>query len=328
MTNWEIRDYDREFFAKHLESFVPDRIFDAHAHLYELSHWSRPTALDHGPDPVTLEVFREQMDWITPGRPTSGLFFGAGFHAGFQASNDFVQKEVAKDSGSFAHYLVPPTMDPELLRQEVRSRKMAGLKVYHSFITGKPSWTADIGEFLTEEHVRIAHEERLTITLHMVRDRAMADPANQERIVYYCRKYPNMKLILAHAARGFNPYHTIEGIGALAGLRNVWCDSSAVTEAGAFEAIVDTLGKDRLVWGSDYPISHMRGRCVAIGDQFVWFYEDSVDWKALAGHGKVECVFIGLESLRAMKLAATRLRLTDSDVEDIFRNNALRMLER
>ena len=32
---WEIRDYDREFFAKELDDFVPERMFDAHAHLFE-----------------------------------------------------------------------------------------------------------------------------------------------------------------------------------------------------------------------------------------------------------------------------------------------------
>ncbi|MSV30597.1 MAG: hypothetical protein EXQ52_17910 [Bryobacterales bacterium] len=168
----------------------------------------------------------------------------------------------------------------------------------------------------------------MTVTLHMVKDRAMAEPANQERIEFFCRKYPGMKLILAHAARGFNPYHTIEGIGALQGLRNVRCDTSAVTEGGAFEAIVDTLGIDRLVWGSDYPLSHQRGRCVAIGDTLARFYEDSVDWKAVAEHAKVEPLLIGLESLRALKLAVMRLRLTDSEVESIFRDNALRILER
>ncbi|MFN0165374.1 MAG: amidohydrolase family protein [Bryobacteraceae bacterium] len=328
-TTWEVRDYDLEFFEKDLNSFVPDRLFDAHAHLYRMAHWGRPTSLDHGPDPVTLEVFRSQMEWITPRRHTSGLFFGVGFNEGFSASNDFIDGEVTKDNTCFGHFLVPPTMDPELLRQEVRSRKgMVGLKVYHSFITGKASWLADIGEFLTEPHVRVAHEEGWSITLHMVRDRAMADRANQERIVEFCTRYPNMKLILAHAARGFNPHHTIEGIGALKGLRNVWCDSSAVTEAGAFEAIVETLGHDRLLWGSDYPVSHLRGRCVAIGDQFVWLYEDTLDWDTVAGHTRIRPLLIGLESLRAMKLAAMRLRLSDSQIEDIFHNNAVRMLQR
>jgi len=40
---------------------------------------------------------------------------------------------------------------------------------------------------------------------------AMADPSNQEIIRRYCRRYPGLRLILAHAGRGFNPHHTIEG---------------------------------------------------------------------------------------------------------------------
>ena len=262
---WEHRDCDQEFFDRELQSFLPSRLFDAHAHLYKKSHWGKPTAVDAGPDVIGLETYRSQMTWIAPGREITGLFFGVGFHEDFRDSNEFVAGEIAQDETCYGHLLVPPTMDPEQVREEVKRLGMRGLKVYHTFLTGKPSWTADVAEFLTEEHVRVADQEGWTITLHMVRDRAMADPANQQRIRYYCEKYPRMKLILAHAARGFNPNHTIEGIGALDGLRNVWCDTSAVTEAGAFEAIVDHLGSDRLIWGSDYPISHLRGRCVAIG---------------------------------------------------------------
>jgi predicted TIM-barrel fold metal-dependent hydrolase len=323
---WELRDYDQEFFEKELRTFVPDKLFDAHAHLYRKFHWGRPTPVDAGPDTIGLQEYRDQMTWIAPGREITGLFFGVGFHDDFRVSNEFVANEITQDKMCFGHLLVPPTLDPDQLRDEVRRLGMRGLKVYHTFITGEPSWEADVSEFLTEEHVRVANEEGWTITLHMVRDRAMADLANQQQIRYYCEKYPNIKLILAHAARGFNPFHTIEGIGALDGLRNVWCDSSAVTEAGAFEAIVEHLGCDRLMWGSDYPISHLRGRCVAIGDQFVWFYEDTVDWATVAGHTPVKPLLIGLESLRALKLAAMRLHLRDQQLEDIFSKNAINML--
>lgn len=324
---WELRDCDRDFFARELQNFVPDRIFDAHAHLYEIPHWGKSTPVAVGPQTVGLEEFRSQMEWIMPGRKVYGLFFGVGLSGEtFQASNSFVAQEVAKDPACYGQFCVPPTMDPDQLREEVKRLGMTGLKVYHTFVTGKASWNADVSDFLTEPHVRVANEEGWTITLHMVRDRAVADPANQERIRYYCEKYPNMKLILAHAARGFNPWHTIEGIRSLKGLRNVWCDSSAVTEAGAFEAIIEELGADRLLWGSDYPVSHMRGRCVAIGDQFLWLYEDTIKWDAIEKHTKIQPVLIGLESLRAMKLAAMHLHLADHQVEDIFFNNAMKML--
>jgi glutamate-1-semialdehyde 2,1-aminomutase len=172
----------------------------------------------------------------------------------------------------------------------------------------------------------VAHEEALTITLHLVKNRALADRANQVQIRSYCEKYPNMKLILAHAARGFNPFHTIEGIRALKGLRNVWCDASAVTEAGGFEAIIEALGHERLLWGSDFPISHLRGRCVAVADTFLWLYEDTLDWDKVAAYARIQPLFVGHESLRALKLAAGRMKLTHSQLEDIFYNNARRML--
>jgi hypothetical protein len=84
---------------------------------------------------------------------------------------------------------------------------------------------------------------------------------------------------------------------------------------------VETLGHSRLLWSSDFPISHRRGRCVAIGDQFLWLYEDTLDWAMVAAYAQIQPLFIGHESLRALKLAAMRLHLSDSQVEDIFYNN-------
>lgn len=324
---WELRDSDREFFAKELDSFVPAQIFDAHAHLYELPHWGSAHSVEQGPPVVGIEEFCRQVDWLTPGRKTTGLFFGVGLSEPWrEASNQFVAREVAKDAASRGQLIISPRQDPEAVRQEARSNHFVGLKVYHTFSATRPTWDSEVKAYLTEEHVRIAHEEGLSITLHMVKDRALADPSNQQQIRYYCEKYPNIKMILAHAARGFNPFHTIEGIEALRGLRNVWCDSSAVTEAGAFEAIIEVLGHDRLLWGSDFPVSHLRGRCVAIGDTFLWLYEDTVDWNTVAAHAKIQPLLVGHESLRALKLAALRMKLRDSQIEDIFYHNARRML--
>ncbi|MCX6625339.1 MAG: amidohydrolase family protein [Acidobacteria bacterium] len=128
---------------------------------------------------------------------------------------------------------------------------------------------------------------------------------------------------MAHAARGFNPHHTIEGIGALRGIGNVWCDTSAVTEAGAIEAIARTLGVGRLLWGSDAPVCHLRGRCVAIGDSFVWLTEANTDFHV--NYAPYPPVLVGLESLRALKTGCWNLGLKDSEVERIFFGNAAEM---
>jgi len=41
------------------------------------------------------------------------------------------------------------------------------------------------------------------------------DPENSATIRRYCERYPDMKLILAHAGRGFNMHHTIEVLPSL-----------------------------------------------------------------------------------------------------------------
>ena len=326
--NWELKECDQEFFQKELSTFVPDRIFDAHAHLYKTVHWGRPGETMQGPDVVTFEEYQRHMKWITPRSQTEGLFFGTGFSDDrFKDSNEFVAGEVANQRNSRGEMVVSPRMDPEEMRQEVKRLAFSGIKVYHLFVQDERTWDADIAKFLIEDHVRIANEEGWTITLHMVKQRAMAEKANQERILEYCRKYSDINLILAHAARGFNPYHTIEGIHHLKGLQNVWCDTSAVTEAGGFEAIVETLGHERLLWGSDFPVSHGRGRCIAVGDHFVWLGEETLDWKTVAAYGPIEPILLGLESLRSLKLATQRLKLSASQTEDIFSNNARSMLD-
>ena len=215
--------------------------------------------------------------------------------------------------------LITPDMDPEFIRQTVREFKFVGLKCYHVYAPSRPTFNAPIPEYLPEEHVRIAHEEGLSITLHMVRPRAMADPLNQQVIADWARKYPNSRWILAHAARGFNPHHTIEGIGVLKGIPNIWCDLSAVTEAGAFEAIARTLGVERMLWGSDVPVCHEVGRCVAIGDSFLWLSPENTKFDV--AYAPYPPVMVGLEALRALKLACWNLGLTDSQVEQIFWGN-------
>jgi hypothetical protein len=320
---WEVLESDAELFRRELDSFVPDRIFDAHAHLYDIRHFSGepPALVRSGPPYAGLETFRRQMDLIHPGRQCSGLFFGFP-HLGIdiEAANRFVAGEVATDPGSLAQMLIRPEMPAERVFDAVQRYGFSGLKCYHLYAPEHPTFDAAIPSYLPEEHVRVANELELSITLHMVRARALADPLNQQAIRRYCTHYPRMRLILAHAARGFNPHHTIQGIAALQGLENVWFDTSAVCESDALGAILQAFGPRRLLYGADFPISHLRARCVAIGDSFLWISEDNT--RLDAPYGRVQPIPIALESLRALRLACRNLNLRDSDIEAIFYGNA------
>ncbi len=144
----------------------------------------RATRSRLGPAVAGIKEFQRHADWLTPGRKTSGLFFGVGLSEEWSAaSNQFVAREVAKDAQSRGQLIVSPRQDPEQVREEVRRNKLVGLKVYHTFSPhANPTWHSDVNEYLTEDHIRIAHEAGLAITLHMVKDRALADPKNQRQI--------------------------------------------------------------------------------------------------------------------------------------------------
>lgn len=331
----ELRDDERELFERELDDFVPGRVFDAHAHLHDRDHFG-PDSICKGrqggcPERTHLVDYRRQMALLLPGRRVDGLLIPGAVDGDPAVVNPFIAEQIRDEPRCRGAMLVGPDMAPDHVRQEAQRLGMAGLKCYHVMAgrsseagESRPTWDLDIPDYLPEPLVQVADELGLSITLHMVKRRALADPRNQQTIRHYCETYPNMRMILAHAARGFNPHHTIEGIGALAGLRNVWCDCSAVADCGAMEAIIETLGHERLLYGSDYRVSHFRGRCVAIGDSFLWIYEDTVDWSDSA-YANVQPVLVGLESLRCLKLACRSTRLTDTQVEDVFYNNAARL---
>ncbi len=320
------RAADREFFERELAAFVPDKIFDAHCHVWigEDVPWRVPDVEGS----VGFDQYVRLMEDLHPGRRLGALFIGYASvdkPASVARGNAWVAEQVARDPGSYrGDFFVRPGDDPEWVRQEVRRLGLHGLKCYHTFAPITPTWEASIPDFLPESLVKVADDEGWVITLHMVRSRAVADPDNICWIRRYCETYPNMRLILAHSARGFQPAHNLEGLSHLKGLENLYFDTSANCEPLAHQAIIRILGHKRLMYGSDLPVSHSRGRSVAAADSFFFVDQETPVWNATQLSFKP--VLLGLEHLRSIKWACWSERLGDGAVEDIFWNNAATLL--
>ncbi len=333
MQNWCLTDPDRELFQRELHSFVPDEVFDAHVHWYQKTDFvpgTAPDMVDQGPDVAGLAAFTSAMQELLPGRQVDCVAFPLPHaHLDVASANQFLVDQLSGQTRgpgqprSLGQMLVTPQDDPGFIREFVRTHRLAGLKCYHLYATSQPTFQASVADFLPEAQVQVADELGLTITLHIVKSTALADPANQEWIRETCRRYPRMQLILAHAARGFNPHHTIAGIHSIAGLENVWFDTSVVTDAGALEAIIRVFGHSHVLYGSDYPVSQIRGRCVALGDSFFWISPENTQLQV--PYADLQLSLIGLEALRTLKVAALSLGLSDRQVEDIFAGNARRL---
>ena len=315
---------DREFFERELASFLPDRVFDAHTHLWRKEHtgWEFPGC----PPDVGYPEYLRLMQDLHPGRRMAALFIPAvqpTEQGLFTEQNEWVARAVAADPACRGLFFIRPEDDPEWVRQEVRRMGLHGLKCYHTMASVQPTWEAEIPDYLPESLVRVAHEEGWVITLHMVRSRAAADPTNIRWIRHYCEHYPDMKLILAHSARGFQPTHNLEGLPQLTGFDNLYFDTSVNCEPVAHQAIIRLIGHDKLMYGTDLPVSHLRGRHLGAADSFVWLYQESPVWGEK--HLSIQPVLIGLEHLRSIKWACWSERLDDRAVEDIFWNNAARL---
>lgn len=314
---------DNTFFARELASFVPDKVFDAHAHLWHPEFYQE-VGLPHIPRMAGYSEFCSFFKALCPGREIAALFIPHFYLPGREGQgSEWLADQVHSNSHCRGEVFIHPNDNPESIKEQVCRLGLDGFKCYHTYASTKPTWQADMPEYLPEDFVRLADSQGWVITLHLVKSRAVADPSNIHWIRYYCKKYPSMKLILAHSARGFQPQHNLEGLPQLRGLDNLYFDASANCEPIAHQAVVRILGHKKLLYGSDFPIALERGRSVAVADSFLWLYKSSPVWQEK--HACIKPVLVALEHLRSLKWACWSERLSDTQVEDIFWNNAVRL---
>lgn len=322
---WNSTRFDEEI-AQELQSFLPSRMFDAHAHVYCVRHQTPPRQsgpLGTGPGIVGIDVWRKHMaQQVGDNRCRDGLFFPDPVIRPecLEDANHFLLTQLEEHPGCRGLLLVSPRQTVDAIGPLADHPQIAGFKVYHTFSRQQPTTGAAVETFLPDQVWDLCHRLGALIMLHLVRDKALADPLNQRYLRDMCQRWPNARLVLAHAGRGFRARNTIEGAASLRGLDNVWFDSSVVCESEALLPVLDHFGPRKLLWGSDFPVSQMRGRCVSIGDGFTWLDGDT---RLDVGEKPTQ---VGLESLRALQIACERFGCSAEDLQSIFHDNAIDLL--
>lgn len=324
MNNWTFTERDAAIAAE-LQKQLPDALFDAHAHIYRLAdaRGHEDALWKGGPAEGSYAEWKRHVGrQVGEHRLRGGLFFPYPvLGCDMEASNQYLAGQL--QPGSCGLMLVGPDYPRE--NALALLPKFAGFKPYHVFSKSKPTWNAPIQDYLPAWAWELADKHGLVIMLHMVRDAALADPVNQREIRAMLTKYPGAKLILAHSARGFHSRNTVNGIASLRGLENVWFDCSGICEPAATVAILREFGPRRLMWASDFPITDRRGKCVTIGDGFTWINPANID-TANPNSPALTTWPVGLESLNALLEACRQLGLNAADRQNIFHDNAARLL--
>ncbi len=320
---------DEALIDRYLKGFIPDEVYDIHAHPYQAAHFA-PGAWKflEGEDWLGCAAHVAALKKYMSATTIHGLYFGLPHQTGNrEAMNTWVASQVREHGTALSRALrvTAPQDDPETVAAELRSRTFIGLKVYHCYADRPDTMNAGVTEYIPEWMWEILHEVKGILLLHIVRDGAMDDPGNQEEIRRLCLQYPGVRLILAHVARSFNYRNARSGLYTVADLDNVVIDTSAITESESFAAAIKILGPKRILWGSDFPVSEMRGRCVTTASHFYWLHPEVLrpDYRPPTTS---QMTLVGLESLITLREACEDAGLNREDIDGIFRENALRFL--
>ncbi len=217
--------HDQQIWDEELHDFVPDRVFDAHIHMFHPEH-VRATSPSTA-NPWSFADFSTLQKWaarLYPGRETHFLVLGTpAVGIDVDAHNHWCIEQVRQDPQSRMNRLVTPACRVQDIERDVRERGFIGLKPYRLFSTTGDIAQCRMHEFLTHEQLGLANEMGLWVTMHLSRFHGCADEFNLSDLQEFTgSRYPNIKWILAHCARSFTYWPIRKAIDRLRDMPNIW----------------------------------------------------------------------------------------------------------
>ncbi len=325
---------DLPFYRRYLEAFLPERIIDVHAHVGSRRHEDRSAtrpaswAFQICAAMPTEGLFRIYSK-LFPGkeiRPVCFAFPRPSMR--LDEANPYTARTV-KERGGWSLLVTRPCWSEEDVLQRVEADGHVGLKPYLSMVEGMPEEQVTIFDFLPPHHLQLADQHGWLVMLHIPRAERLADPVNICQIKEICATYPRIKLIIAHVGRAYCPRYAIVGLPALRACTGLYYDISANCNQEVFELLIQQVGPQRILFGSDLPIVAMRARRVCEGDHYI-NYVRHAHWEDEHTKRKPEeedtFTFFLYEELAAFRRASQATGLGRADIEDVFYNNAWRLL--
>ena len=178
---------------------------------------------------------------------------------------------------------------------------------------------------MPEHQIEVAHDLGLIIMMHLSRADAIGDEQNLADLKRLTTCYPRAKWILAHCARSYSAWPIERAGSRLSELPNVWFDTSSVCESDAIEALIRSVGPDRVMYGSDdVPVGVLRGKYIAFG--YGWAYLSPENHQLNLSHCDSRMTFTRYEQLRAMRQATLRVGLSEQQVKAMFFDTAAELI--
>lgn len=323
-------DADRRIFEQELNDFLPRRIFDVHAHLFDAGCFVPSTKLPPKScyrrfgGSFTREQYQGWADAWLPGRILHVNSFGHPSAETDRARSATYTGTISDNRRFFGMRLVAPHDPAAAIEASLREHALIGYKPYLNYVDWKPSDEVTIDDMLPAAQMELAERLGLIITLHIPRAERLADPINQAQMTALCRRYPRATFIFAHIGRAYYLNNVIGRLDGLAACPNAYLDTAMVNHEGVLEYTFRHFPRERILFGSDAPIALLRGKSVEINNQYAYLMgEDYLIGTAIVdtAHAVTFTTFF-YEQLRGIRLAAARAGLTAAEVERLFFGNA------
>lgn len=332
--DWKFDGTDR-ICLDYLKDFIPDKIIDAHTHPFKKKFIqayidSCRSAFSQFPnDELGYEKARQLQEMIygplqdyrmvgLPMPDYPQMHLENGLRDGYAA---WMAAEADRNPGKLAGtvMVMPADTEDDIERMLAFSSGLVGLKCYQWFAPRLSEATMD--EFLPDSAWKVADRKGMSIIVHLARPKGIADPDNLSQVMQKTRDYPNAKLILAHCGTSFVSHLLGDVVAELKKRDNIWLDLAAVCEAVPMFEGIKALGPDRVLWGTDFPITMGKGRCVSLGNGYLWMSQDNLRGQPEQEATDGVALYV-VEELMAFYQACRMLDLSTADREKIFYYNA------
>lgn len=344
MSLFTLTPHDEAFYHDRLEAFLPPRMIDIHTHCW-LDEFRLPVdpdapvravswpALVAADDPI--ESLAETYALMFPGKRCGAAIFGFPDNEfDVDKSNDYVA-EVADRVDYFPLLLSRPEWSAEEFASRLDAGAFLGAKVYLNFAPDYiPGGEIRIFDFAPKHQLDVLNERRGILILHIPRAARLKDPVNIRQLLELAKDYPNVQTVVAHVGRAYCDSDLGDAFAQLAEADNLLFDISANTNAHVFAEAIASVGPQRLLFGSDLPITRMRMRRICEDGRYInivppGLYGDVSDDPNMRESSPDEAdtlTFFLYEEIDAFRRAAEARNLTPEDVSAVFCDNAVRLL--
>ena len=185
-----------------------------------------------------------------------------------------------------------------------------------------------IFDFISKKVFEFSQEYGLILLIHIPRAGRLNDRRNIEELKTISKKYPNIKIVLAHAGRSYCYSDIKDSIKYLKEIKNLYVDTAMINSFSVNKVLMEELGSERILYGSDLPIATFKGKNIDINNRHYFVTNTPKVWSLSASEMSLDdfTLFI-YEIIRAIRVAALSLNLGKEDIENIFYLNAKRLIE-